>query len=65
MWVIADKNLRYQQNLTALRIALVELSTNRWPILEAIAPQIASIVNQATPGSYAIVEPSVLTRRST
>ncbi|MEO5960878.1 MAG: hypothetical protein ABIZ49_10245, partial [Opitutaceae bacterium] len=29
--VLADKNLRYQQNLKRQGIALVELPTNRWP----------------------------------
>jgi hypothetical protein len=30
--VLADKNLRYQQNLASRRIAFVELPRNRWPI---------------------------------
>ena len=29
----ADKNMRYQQNLRGRRIALVVLSTPRWPIV--------------------------------
>lgn len=37
----ADKNIRYQQNLTGRRIALIVLSTPQWPLvrlhLESIA----------------------------
>jgi hypothetical protein len=29
----ADKNIRYQQNLVGRRIALVVLSTPRWPVV--------------------------------
>ncbi len=31
--IAADKNIRYQQNLSTRRIAIVELSTPRWPVL--------------------------------
>lgn len=54
--VLADKNLRYQQNLSERRIALVELPTNRWPILEVIAPRVTAAVDQAAPGSYTIID---------
>ena len=33
--ITGDKNLRYQQNLTGRRLAIVELPTNRWPLLRA------------------------------
>jgi hypothetical protein len=29
----ADKNMRYQQNLTGRRIALIVLSTPQWPLV--------------------------------
>jgi hypothetical protein len=54
--VLADKNLRYQQNLTTRTIALVELPTNRWPLLKQIAPRIVHAAERATPGSYTIIE---------
>ena len=54
--LLADKNIRYQQNLSGRRIALVELPTNRWPILRPIIPRIADAVNRAKPGSYTIIE---------
>lgn len=54
--VLADKNLRYQQDLSTRRIALVELPTNRWPVLKLLADQIAAAVNSAAPSSYTVVE---------
>jgi hypothetical protein len=54
--VPADKNLRYQQNLASRRIALVELPSNRWPVLERMATQIADAVNNARPGKYTSLE---------
>ena len=54
--VLADKNLRYQQNLASRRIALVELPSNRWPILERMSKQIAESVNNSRPGSYTTLE---------
>jgi hypothetical protein len=54
--VLADKSLRYQQNLTGRKIAFVELPTNKLRILEGMASKILSAVNHAVPGSYAVVE---------
>ena len=54
--VLADKNLRYQQNLSSRRIALVELPTNRWPLLERMAAKIAEAVASARPGAYIQLE---------
>ena len=50
--VTADKNLRYQQNLAGRVLAIVELPTNRLPVLKTIAARIESAVTSATPGSY-------------
>lgn len=52
VFVTADKNLRYQQNLKGRRLAIVELPTNRLPILKTIAAEIELAVRSATPGSY-------------
>ena len=54
--IVADKNLRYQQNLGGRRIALVELPTNRWPVLKTIVTRICAAVEKAVPGSYVVVE---------
>jgi hypothetical protein len=47
-----DKNIRYQQNLEGRRIALVVLSTPRWPIVKLHVDKIIAAVTAATPGSY-------------
>ena len=51
----ADKNMRYQQNLTGRRIALVVLSTPQWPVVRLYLERIAAAVDAATPGSFAEV----------
>ena len=53
--VTADKNLRYQQNLTGRTLAIVELPTNRLPVLERMQTQIATTVEAALPGEYHII----------
>lgn len=52
----ADKNMRYEQNLTGRRIALVVLSSPQWPRVRLHMERIAAAVNAATPGSYVEVE---------
>ena len=52
----ADKNIRYQQNLEGRRIALVVLSTPRWPVVKLHVDKIVAAVTAATPGSYFEVE---------
>jgi hypothetical protein len=54
--VTTDKNLRYQQNLTQRKIAIVVLGQGRWTIMKAHVAQIVAAVNAATPGSFAEVE---------
>ena len=55
----ADKNMRYQPNLAARKIALVVLSTPQWPVVRLHPERIAAAVNAATPGSYTEVHLSV------
>lgn len=55
--VTADQNLRYQQNLTGRTLAIVELPTNRLPILKTMTAEIVWAVSSATPGSYTRVVP--------
>lgn len=51
LFLTADKNLRYQQNLTNRRIAIVVLSHSPWPLVRLHIPGIVSAVDAATPGS--------------
>ncbi|MFM2081436.1 MAG: hypothetical protein RL380_127 [Verrucomicrobiota bacterium] len=56
LFILADKNLRYQQNLTTRRIAILELWTNHRPTLEKYFTLIASAALKASPGSYVVLE---------
>jgi hypothetical protein len=51
-----DKNIRYQQNLTGRKIAIVVLGTSQWPVLRLHVQQVVAAVNAATPGSYTEVD---------
>ena len=57
-FVLADKNLRYQQNLVGRRITIVELWTNHRPTLERHFLVIADAVNKAAAGDYILVTPA-------
>lgn len=50
--VSTDRNLRYQQNLSARNIALVILSTTSWPRIQRALPQVVEAVDRAAPRSY-------------
>ena len=54
--VTADKNIRYQQNLVARKIALVVLEHPQWPMVKLVAEKIVAAVNAAQPGSYVEVD---------
>ena len=52
VFITADKNIRYQQNLTRRRIAILVLENAQWPILRPHVARVVAAVNAATPGSY-------------
>jgi hypothetical protein len=54
--VTPDKNIRYQQNLTARSIALVVLGNPQWPVLRLHVERVVAAVNAARPGTYTEVE---------
>ena len=54
--VTADKKIRYQQNLTGRRIAIVVLGNSTWRILRQHLDRVAIAIDAVTPGSYAEVE---------
>jgi hypothetical protein len=54
--VTADKNMRYQQNLTSRKISIVALGNAQWPVLRRYVERVVLAVNAATPGSVAEVE---------
>jgi hypothetical protein len=63
--ITCDRNIRYQQNLTGRRIALIELTTGAWPIVWHHVERIAASIAAVKPGSYTIVSilPAPLRRR--
>ena len=52
VFVTADKNLKYQQNLTGRTLAILELSTNKRRVVEANLDLIRSTVANMTPGTF-------------
>ena len=52
IFVTADQNLRYQQNLAGRSIAIIELPTNRWPLLQQMFPEVMDAVRKSQPSSY-------------
>ena len=52
VFVTTDKNLRYQQNLTNRKIALIVLSTTSWPRIQKIADQILLALLTMKVGDY-------------
>jgi hypothetical protein len=56
VFVTADKNIRYQQNLTARKIAIVTLRNAQWPVLRRYVETVVVAVDAAVPGSYTEVE---------
>ena len=56
IFLTGDKNLRYQQNLAGRRLAIIELPTNRWPLLRRLESRIVSAVDACQPGDYLVVD---------
>ena len=54
--ITSDQNIRYQQNLTGRNLALVVLGSNIRPVVMIHAAEIATKVDEATPGSYHFIE---------
>jgi predicted nuclease of predicted toxin-antitoxin system len=54
--IVADKNLRHQQNLGKRRIAIFELWTNHRPTIEQHFVRIRDRIGSATSGEYIVLE---------
>ena len=52
VFVTADKNLKYQQNLTGRTLAILELSINKRRVIEANLDLIRSTIVSMTPGAF-------------
>ena len=56
LFIVADKNLRYQQNLAGRHLAILELWTNHRPTLEQHFDRIRSAAEAMQPGDYRTME---------
>ncbi len=56
VFLTTDKNIRYQQNLTGRKIAIVLMRRQQWPDLKPHVQLVVAAVNAAIPGSYVEVE---------
>src|SRR5262245_11070773 len=52
LFITADQNIRYQQNLTGFRIAILELSTNDLRRIQAAATLIRSTIDTLQAGQF-------------
>src|ERR1700674_3494195 len=50
LFLTADKNIQYQQNLEGRKIAVVVLSTPQWPLVRLHTEKVVAAVNAAAPG---------------
>ena len=49
-FITTDQSLRYQQNLSTRRIAILVLPTTSWPVMKANITQVIAEVNALQPG---------------
>ena len=53
--VTTDRSLKYQQNLSARRLAVVVLLTTSWPRIQRALPSVVAAIDGALAASYAEV----------
>ncbi len=56
LFITADQELTYQQNLTGRQMAVLVLSTNNWDRVKAGITQIGEAIEATTPGGYGEVQ---------
>jgi hypothetical protein len=54
--VTTDANLKYQQNLTSRKLAIVVLTTTSWPRIQRVVDAVVAAVDAAAAGAYIEVE---------
>ena len=52
VFITSDKNLRYQQNLDSLAIAIILLPSNQVPVVEALLPKIDEALSKIAPHEF-------------
>lgn len=56
VFITADQNILYQQNLRNRKFGVVILGSNIWPVVRKYAAAIEREVSAAVPGSFAFIE---------
>ena len=51
-FLTSDQQLKYQQNLKGRKLAILVLSTNRWPQVKARTQEIIAAIQTLKPGDY-------------
>ena len=54
--ITGDKNIRYQQNLSARKIAIVLLSNQAWTSVRHYVPLVKQAINRVKPNAFIEVE---------
>jgi hypothetical protein len=52
LFITADQEISYQQNLDSRQIALLVLSTNNWGVVKEQIVKIAAAIDATAPGSF-------------
>lgn len=52
LFLTTDQQLRYQQNLSGRKLAILVLLTTSWPRIRSCIPQIQEAVEKIQPGEY-------------
>jgi hypothetical protein len=56
LFITADQEIAYQQNLQGRQIAILVLSTNNWRLIQTQIAKILEAIDTCTPGCYASVD---------
>lgn len=56
VFLTTDKNLRYQQNLSGRKIAVVVLGNSRWRLIKSALPKILQVINAINSGEYVEID---------
>jgi hypothetical protein len=54
-FITTDQGLRFQQNLAALRLAIVVLETTDWSVIRKYQDEIVATANAARPGEVIVL----------
>lgn len=56
LFITADQEIKYQQNLTGRGMAVLVLSSNNWDYVKAAISKIVTAIESMTPGGYSEIE---------